>query len=352
MARAVAWGTGIALLVAGAGAAFADPAPIDSTAARAAVLAGIRTTTVPVAPPPICCFLPADEPPREVPPILVPGVRDVPPPVLRAEVPYGGGTSPTGLAEDTILGPNRQPEWTTDRRWTRVRSYVIAPGQVEFESWYRGRFPRHGGNDRHIFQEEVSVGLPGRFQIDLYGNFEHDDQEDFHFVETQFEVRWALAAWDCVPLNPTLYFEYKRKDDRDESDVVEAKLLLSDDLGCRWKWGANLVYEREVKGEEEEVFGFTLGASYTVIDQRLAVGAEFQYERATVAGARDEPEHTYYLGPSIHIRTGRRTHLDIAPLFGLNDDSQRMQVFVVLGIDLSPRGADGGWLNPVSARSR
>ncbi len=303
-------------------------------------------------------LLAADEPPAAPPPRVEPGVEvegrrpsEQPEPVL--EYPAGGGWSPTGLAEDTRLGPAGQPEWTTERRWARVRSYVIAPGQIELESWYRGRYHRHGDGQRHIFQEEIGLGLPHRFQFDFYLNFQQDDPgRDLHFQETQVELRYAFADWGCLPANPTLYLEYRLHDDPSESDAYEVKLLLSDDLGCRWRWGANLTYEREVKGEEEEVFGTTAAISYTVVDQRFSVGAEFQWERATVESSRNDPENTFYLGPSVQFRLGSGTHLDIAPLFGLNDASEKMQLFIVLGIDISPNGTDGGWLNPISAQSR
>ena len=233
-----------------------------------------------------------------------------------------------------------------------MRSYVIAPGQVEFESWYRGEYARHGKGDTHIFQEEVEIGLPGRFQLDFYLNFEDTPDRNFHFDVTQVEGRWALADWDCIPLNPTLYLEYKIHDDPTASDTIEGKLLLSKDLAPRWRWGSNLVYERDLSGEETETLGFTSAFSYTLIDQHLSIGAEFQAERSTVMDARDDPECTYLLGPSVQIRLNHLTHLDIAPLFGLNDASDKMQLFIVLGIDIGGGGGEGHWLNPVSAGSR
>ncbi|MCC7140182.1 MAG: hypothetical protein IT460_17305 [Planctomycetes bacterium] len=296
----------------------------------------------------------ADEPPtpRTTPPVTVQGERTVERVYSPApEYPYGGGWSPTGLRQDTRLGPYGQPEWTTDRTWARVRSYVIAPGQIEFESWYRGRYKKHGEGNTHLFQEEVGIGLPHRFQFDVYLNFEDNPDRDLHFKETQVELRWALANWDCLFWNPTIYLEYKLHDDPEESDVLEAKLLFSDDIAPRWRGGVNLTYERELSGEEEEVLGFTAAVSYTVCDQLLSVGAEFQYERATVESARDDYEHTVYLGPSVSIRTSSTTHLDVAPLFGLTEESNHMQLFIVFGIEIGPGGGEAGWLNPIAARS-
>src|SRR5262245_6220635 len=344
-----------------AGAAFAGdglpPSREDARAAAApqALLVGgagadSHYFMAPADPPPA----PSPSTPRTEPGVTVYGQPSAPPVTTYApEYPYGGGYSPTGLAEDTRLGPAHQPEWTTERRWARVRSYVLPQGQVEFESWYRGRYKKEKqGDDVHIFQEEVSVGLPHRFQLDFYLNFEHEESNEFHFAETQVELRYALADWDCLPWNPTLYFEYKLHDDTSEPDVAEIKLLLSKDIACRWKAGFNFAWEKEMKGEEELVLGFSGAVSYTVIDQRFAVGAEFQYERATVESDRDDAEHTLYIGPSFQYRPDSTPHIDVAPLFGVTDDSQNMQLFIIFGIEIGGAGGEGGWLNPISARSR
>lgn len=288
--------------------------------------------------------------PTPAPPVTVYGTATTP--VLTYEPPsqWNGGWSPTGLAQDTRIGPAGQPEWTTDRRFSRVRTYVIAPGQVEFESWYYGKYRRHGEGDTHTWQEEISIGLPHRFMVDMYVNIVDDRGGDAHALGGQFEVRYAFADWGCLPLNPTAYLEYKVQEDG-EPDVAEVKLLLSGDLACRWVGGVNLAYERELSGEEEEVLGISAAASYTLIDQRLNVGLEAQLERVTVAGSRDDPEYELIAGPSVQIMFNHKTHLDIAPLFGITDAAPKMKLYVIFGIDLSP-GGEGGWYDPVSSRGR
>ena len=364
------WATAV-VAVAGALAsaeARADDGRWTPSAADAAAQRAAMPVRVPVQRPAGDVWLAsqwADGPPAPpTPPRTEPGVDVVAPrptptfvppaPVGPPEVEYpaGGGWSPTGLWTDTRLGPASQPEWTTDRRWARVRAYVLPPGQVEFESWYRGEFKKHDAGDVHQLQEEVSIGLPHRLQLDFYLNFEDTREESMHYIETQLEMRYALADWDCLWGNPTLYLEYRIHEDPDESDAIEAKLLLSDDLAPKWRWGANLIYERELKNEQEETMGLSAALSYTVCDRRLEVGAEAQFEHTTVLGARDDPEYTFYFGPSVQFRFGERTHLDVAPLFGLTDDSDKMRLFIVFGIDIGPDGANGGWLNPISAASR
>ena len=43
-------------------------------------------------------------------------------------------------SEEELVGPNKQPDWTTQRRFARSRVYVLAPGQIEGEAWYRGKY--------------------------------------------------------------------------------------------------------------------------------------------------------------------------------------------------------------------
>src|SRR5437879_302926 len=98
---------------------------------------------------------------------------------------HGQETKPTRLPEvtstDTPLsrtptqerrnGANKQPEWTAQRRFSTTHIYVLPPLQFELEQWWEGKFPRHG-KAYHLFQSEVGIGLPYRFQLDLYENIE------------------------------------------------------------------------------------------------------------------------------------------------------------------------------------
>lgn len=270
------------------------------------------------------------------------------PPSTPLYTPGGYGAEREGAR----VGPYHQPEWTTQRRWARVRAYVLAPWQVEVESWWYGKYPEFGEDGTHLFQEEIGIGLPHRFQLDLYGNFEKRPNEDPYYKETQLELRWALADWGCLPLNPTLYGEYKLRARAEDPDVAELKLLLADELSPRWHYGLNLVYERELDGEEEEVLGAAAALSYTVCDQRFSVGLEAQVERVTVAGARDDAEVEWLLGPSFQVRFGPRTHLDVVPLFGLTEESSDLKVYAVFGIDVGPCSVEDRYGGPTALRSR
>src|SRR5690242_17627382 len=105
------------------------------------------------------------------------------------------------LKEEQLVGPNQQPEWTTQRRFATTRIYVLPPGEVEFEQWWKGKFPREGKSD-HLFQSEISLGLPYRLQLDVYANIEQTPERSLRYTGNQVELRYALADWGKIPFNP------------------------------------------------------------------------------------------------------------------------------------------------------
>lgn len=117
------------------------------------------------------------------------------PPTTLAERIVVRGTAPS---EDTLIGDNLQPEWTAYRRFPTTRVYVLPPWQMEFEQWWKGKFPRDGESE-HLFQSEIEIGLPYRFQLDLYENVEHTAAGTTRHAGNQVEARWAFAEWGTFP---------------------------------------------------------------------------------------------------------------------------------------------------------
>src|SRR5262249_3001081 len=117
------------------------------------------------------------------------------------------------LNEEDRIGNYAQPRWTAHRRFGETRVYVVPKGMVEFEYWLVPEKPKKGPTE-WASQYEVEFGLPHRFQLDLYmvahktggGN-----QSNFTLDEQKVEVRYAFADWNKIPLNPTLYVEWKQE---------------------------------------------------------------------------------------------------------------------------------------------
>lgn len=236
------------------------------------------------------------------------------------------------LSEERPIGPTGRPEWTSARRFTTTRVYIQQdPWQVGIGAWWRARHNRDGTWSSRV-TGEVEIGLPYRMQLDLYEEIHVDGARRSQQEDIAAELRWALADWGVIPLNPTLYAEYKWVDEG--ADVFEAKLLLGGDLGPGWHYGLNLVWEKELGGADRTTeFQIVGGLSRTLFDERLSVGFEAKYVNETVTGDRDHPTQKFLIGPSVQVRFTDRLHLDATALFGTNRDAQRQELWLVLGYD-------------------
>ena len=252
------------------------------------------------------------------------------------------------LSGDTLIGANRQPEWTAHRRFATTRVYVLPPWQVEFEQWWKGKFPREG-KPEHLFQSEIGIGLPYRFQLDFYENVEHASDGTRH-AGTQVEARWAFAEWGRIPLNPALYVEWKFNDSA--PDAYELKLLLGEQLAPRWQWGCNLFYEQETGGARATEWGFSQAVGYSPVNSKFSVGLEMKFEETSERGSRGDPEIEFLIGPSVQWRPSPRIHLDLVPLLGTTGDSPHVEAYLVCGIELGGGTESKQTMVPTSTRAR
>src|SRR5712692_10335496 len=88
-----------------------------------------------------------------------------------------------------------------------LTAYVLPPGAVYAGLIYECDAFRHGPPD-HLFTEEIEVGLPYRFGAAFEISQERFNG-DFQNKSFSVEARYALADWNKIPLNPTLFAEYK-----------------------------------------------------------------------------------------------------------------------------------------------
>jgi hypothetical protein len=238
--------------------------------------------------------------------------------------------TPSAFKDDELIGSWKQPRWTAQRLFPTTRVYVIPEGEIDVESWTRAQVPRDG-KVAWEHRQELEIGLPWRFQIDLYTIERHEGKGTFAF-DHAFEVRWAVADWGVIPGNPALYFEYQNRGNGDP-EKLEAKLLLGDTLFDGWHWGVNLVYERELGSPFTEEYEVTIGLSRTVIDRTLSLGMEGKFGWANEKGDRSAWGEDLRLGPSIQWRPMQSMHVDFAPLFGLTEPSHFMDIYLVIGLE-------------------
>jgi len=245
------------------------------------------------------------------------------------------GAPGSDLREEDRIGTYGQPRWTARRLWTETRGYVVPEGQIEFEYWLtikdRAREDKTGDRPAQIKQQyEVEMGLPHRFQVDLYQTFEKEGHQGANAVsETKFEVRWALANWGVIWGNPTLYEEWAIVSGG--YDVFETKLLLCDELASGWHWGTNFVFEAETGGENYRNYEMTNAISHTIVDEKFCVGLEDKFAFEDVEDNRGDYAKEILVGPMMQYRPLPQVHIDLTVMAGLTDESPVSKTNMVAG---------------------
>ena len=177
-----------------------------------------------------------------------------------------------------------------------------------------------------------------------------------------------------IPLNPTLFAEYKfgvgtirheegpppplGEEEEEEGppkvpDAYEFRLLLAEDFGERLEWAANLFFEKENTGDRGREWGFAQSATMPILlpHEQLKVGVEMEYKNFTVKDTRGDPMHSFVIGPTASYRTSKNTRFDVSTLFGCTADAPAVQVFAIFSFLLGP-GQEQGAEAPVSTRNR
>jgi hypothetical protein len=270
-------------------------------------------------------------------------------------------------------------------------AYVLPPGAMYAGLIYEANAFREGPPD-HFLTEEIEIGLPYRFGVAFEVSQERF-RGDTDNRSLSLEVRYALADWNKIPLNPTLFAEYKFGtgrilheerppeaamgmeelarsthlniegiDGEDEMaaeekpklpDAYEFRLLLSQDFRERVEWAMNWFFEQEVGGDRGREWGFAQSAVIPIWleHERLKAGVEMQYKNFTDKDTRDDPTHSFVIGPTLAWKPTRNTRIDVSPLLGVTDDSPRLQVFAVFSMLFGGEGSKTGEA-PASTRNR
>ena len=251
-------------------------------------------------------------------------------------------------------------------------AYVLPPWTFYLGEIYEGDAFRHGPPD-HLFTQEVEMGLPHRFGIAAEADFERFNGGG-GASSVSLEGRYALADWGKIPLNPTLFAEYKfgvgpiRHEEgpppppggEEEAgppqrpNAYELRLLLAEEFFHRYEWALNGFFEKENTGDRGREWGFAQDIVTPILlpREQLKVGLEAQYKNFTVKDTRGNPQNMFVIGPTAALRTTKNTRFDVSTLFGCTDDSPRVQVFAVFSWLLGPSTGEQEAEAPVSTRNR
>ena len=258
-----------------------------------------------------------------------------------------------------------------------TNAYVLPPYNVYAGLIYEGDALRYEHPD-HLFTQEIEVGLPYRLGVAV-----ENEEEVFRRVGQEnslsVEVRYALADWDKIPLNPTLFAEYRfgignilhdegipTRLDKGEGaaeaqqtsahtpDAVELRLLLAEEFFSRYEWAFNFFFEQEDEGDRGREWGFAQSFLTPVLlpKERLKLGLEMQYRNFTDKDSRDDPSQGFVIGPTVAFKPTRNTRLDLSPLFGVTFDAPRVQAFAVFSYTFGRGGEEHEAEEPASTRNR
>jgi hypothetical protein len=273
---------------------------------------------------------------------------------------------------DSVDGAYGAPGGFSRSRFSpNVTAYVLPPWHFYFGEIYEGDIFRHGFPD-HLFNQEIEMGLPGRFGIATEGQFERFNGGG-GMQTISLEGRYAFADWGKIPLNPAIFAEYKfgvgtiRHEEgpppppgEEEAgapkvpDAYELRLMLADEFFGRVEWAFNTFFEKENTGDRGREWGFAQSAVTPVLlpQEKLKVGVEMNYKNFTVKDTRGNAENMFVIGPTTSYRTSKSTRVDVSALFGCTHDSPVVQIFAVLSWQLGPGGEEQDMEAPVSTRNR
>jgi hypothetical protein len=277
-------------------------------------------------------------------------------PALRAQTVQSEPLVITGEEVPSSYGAT--PGFSRSRFSNLTQAYVLPPGAVFAGLIYQGDAQKFNRPD-HMLTQEIEIGLPNRFGIAFENSIENfrGRTQDRTFSA---ELRYALADWNVIPLNPTIFVEYKvglgdilhdegppaplgkgeavafLMEHKPLPDAVEVRFLFAQDFNNNVEWAANIFVEQEIGGDRGREVGFAQSVMFPVLlpKERLKVGAEMQYTSFTDSGLRDAGASSprVIIGPTVAWKPTKNTRLDVSPLFGVTDDAPRASVFVVFSM--------------------
>ena len=276
-----------------------------------------------------------------------------------------------------------------------TNAYVLPPGAIYASLIYEDDVV-HFRNPDHHWTQEVEVGLPYRINVAIENDIQRYDG-DLQDATFSFEARYALADWDKIPLNPTIFAEYKMgignilhdegaptpahkfgpggfDKSMEIPDACELRLLLSEDFFDRIEWALNTFFEQETAGDRGREWGIAQSLVTPIhlfheapaptdtkdvqrsaaLFEELKAGIECQFRSFSDKGSRGTPYNSFVIGPTVAWRMPHNARLDISPLFGVNHKSPVMELFVVFSYYFGGGGVgpEAGGEAPASTRNR
>src|SRR4029077_15257023 len=222
------------------------------------------------------------------------------------------------------------PAFSQSRFSPLTNAYVLPSGEIYNSVIFEDDVVHFRPPDLH-WTVECEMGLPYRFNIAIESDIQHFDG-DTQASTVSFEGRYAFADWDKIPLNPTVFAEYKigmgnvLHDEGaptpakkfgpggfDKSDPIpdgyEVRLLLSEDFFERIEWALNGFFEQEIEGDRGREWGIaqSVVAPFWLAHEELKGGIECLFRSFSDKSSRGTPYNSFVIGPTAAWRPSRNT---------------------------------------------
>jgi hypothetical protein len=193
---------------------------------------------------------------------------------------------------DDVLTFKKSPTFTQDRQFTNTQVWVLDPGSYTVEQWWAGRFGVPYGatagttnQDAQLFQTGIEIGVLKRLQLDIYVNYEFNQNDTGRYdvvpgghTGVAAAVRIAIPDhWGQVWANPAFSFQVASL--YQNALRAEGRLLLAGTVFTpRLLAAFNFAFARNsfrdaVTGVDYEIDG-DLGLNYDFIPGWFRAGAE------------------------------------------------------------------------------
>lgn len=229
------------------------------------------------------------------------------------------------IAFSVILGLSSHSfaDW---RRYVWTYEYMTMPkGMFEVEYYLTEEQENIDHSKPNIWKHwvELEYGITDHLDIAMYQQFRQANKASsstFEYDGFKIRTRYRIAEKNEFPLDTLLYLEYKRDDDFDKPNALEAKIVIAKDIGA-FNIAYNQILEQELESNGETEHEYAAGISYG-ISPHFRVGMETK---------GNYTESKYYVGPTLSWATNKFwTALGIAA--GLNKRSDDLQARLIVGV--------------------
>jgi hypothetical protein len=243
----------------------------------------------------------------------------------------------------TEMGEYAQPAWAERSRFSSTTSvYVLSPYEMFAGNLWEADF-RRNGKTLHDLTQEIDFGLLHRFEIGVENELGLTGS-DAHETSLTLEVRYALANWNAISLNPAISAEYifgsgksvknasSDKELRRQPNAVAVRLLLGQDFAEHFGYGCNIGLRQDVSRDSGREFEISQSVAYGAFKGKLEFGAETRYVHDTSQRSSDDRDELV-TGPTIGWKPTRQFRISVAPLFGCTHDSPRVATFLLVSYE-------------------